>query len=351
MPVNSAQLAAGAMRQLQTYAKTDPIDQFTVAHPYTDWLIKKSVFGSFGNGIYNDKVRITNDSNYQNYDGDDQVDYNRRDTVRLAAYQHYNFHDGFGLNETELANNGIIYVDSNEPQQMTDAEAIQIVNLLKENRTVLKNGAQTAFDLEMHRDGSASAKACPGLDLFVSTTPSSTTLGGIDASTTPNAYWRNNINLNIASTTGLLVAAMETEYRKCMTYGGMAPDAIFCGSKFLDAYVKDVRDSNSFQVSVPSKGGVTIDGGRAGVYFRGIEVVWDPSMDVLQAADDPTIDWDKRCYFLQSKSFGLRKVPGRWMQERRPSRMYDRYIHYWALTADYGLRCNQRNTMSVLSIA
>lgn len=349
MPVSSAQLLAGANYTLQTYSTDDPVDQFTVAHPLSKWLIANKEASVFGNGIYNEKVRVSNDSNYQNYTGDDQVTYNRKDTVRLAAYQHYEAHDGFALNETELANNGILMTDDREAV-MTEAEKIQIVNKLQEGYSTLKEGFQENWDLEIHRDGSQSTLAVPGLDLLVSTTPATTTVGGIDAST--SLYWRNNVNTGISTgTAGALTEAMETEWRKCMTYGGMAPDFIVCGSKFFDAYRKDAGLTVDRQIIVPGRGGTNIDASFSGVYFKGVEVVWDPVFDVLQAALNPTFNWDKRCYFLNSKAIKLRPVKGRWMINRKPSRMYDRYTHYFALTADYGLTAKKRNAMSVMSIA
>ena len=170
MPVTTAQLLAGANYQLESYATNDPVDQFTTARPFSQWLVANKVDSIFGNGIFNEKVRISNDSNYQNYTGDDQVTYNRKDTVRKAPFMHYEAHDGFALNETELADNGIVLTDDRNAV-LTDAEKIQIVNKLKEGYATLKEGFQVNWDKEVHLDGSVSTKACPGLDLLVSTTP------------------------------------------------------------------------------------------------------------------------------------------------------------------------------------
>jgi hypothetical protein len=351
MPLNQAQLLAGANYQLETYATNDPVDQFTTARPLSDWLIRNAVHSVFSNGIFNEKVRISNDSNYQNFTGDDQVSYNRKDTVRKAPFQHYEAHDGFALNETELANNGIVMTDDRNAT-LTAAEKTQIVNILKEGYATLKDGFQQNWDLEVHRDGSANTKAVPGLDLLVSTTPTVGTVGGIDAATA--TYWRNNVNTGISTATaGDLIAKLEILWRQCMTYGGMAPDYIVCGSKFLDAYAVDVRaqPGTNIQTVAPATGGVKLDGSRSGCFFHGVELVWDPTFDVLETADAPAVPWDKRCYFLNSKNIKLRPFKGRWMVQRKPARVYDRYTHYFATTADYGLTVNKRNSMAVASIA
>lgn len=352
MPVTTAQLLAGAAYQLESYSTSDPVDQFTSARPFAQWLISNKVDSIFGNGIFNEKVRVSNDSNYQNYTGDNQVTYNKKNTVRKAPFMHYEAHDGFALNETELADNGVILTDDREAVA-TEAEKIQIVNKLKEGRDTLKEGFQQNWDLEVHRDGTQSALAVPGLNALVSVDGLGV-IGGIDAST--STYWKNNFNTGIAATAGVLTAAMETEWRKCTTYGGMSPDYIVCGSKFLDAYRVDAKQEVNRQIIIAGKGGTTLDGSigtgvSTGLYFKGVELVWDPTFDALQAADAPAIAWDKRCYFLNSKALKLRPFKGRWMLPRKPSRIYDRYTHYFALTADYGITVNKRNCMSVLSIA
>lgn len=350
MPMNQAQLLAGANYQLQTYASNDPIDQISTERPLMKWLVDNAKPVIFSNGIFNEKVRISNDSNYQNYTGDQQVSYNKKDTVRLAPFQHYEAHDGFTLNETELANNGIVMTDDSNAVP-TAAETSQIVNILKENFATLKNGFQENWDREVHLDGTSSSLAVPGLDLLVSTTPAVGVVGGIDASAF--SFWRNNADLAInTGTAGTLTGEMETMWRACMKFGGLVPDFIVCGSKFYDAYRKDANQTQNRQVITNGKGGVNADSSTDNVFFKGKLVVWDPTFDAL---DDLlgviTYPWAKRCYFLNSKTLMLRPFKGRWMITRKPARMYDRYSHFFGTTADYGFTVNKRNANAVLSIA
>jgi hypothetical protein len=207
----------------------------------------------------------------------------------------------------------------------------------------------------MHRDGTQSAIACPGIDLLVSTTPATTTVGGFDCSIAANAFFKNNISLAISTgTAGNLLAKMEILWRQCITYGKLgAPNKILAGSAFIDAYAADVRaqPGSSFQVVSPAKGGFDLDGSRNRLYFKGVEVEWDPVMDALQALDSPSVHWDKRCYFLNSKALTMRPNRGRWLINRNPSRMYDRYVYYKGMTADYGLTTKKRNSLGVAAIA
>ncbi len=351
MPINAQQLLNGANYQLMEYAANDPIDQIDYAKPLSKWLIDKKAPVVFGNGTFNEKVRISNESNYQRYTGDQQVTYNSRDTARVAPFLHYEVHDGFTLNETELADNGIILTDD-PGAVMTGNEKIQIVNKIKENYTVLTQGFQTNWDLDIHQNGSQSTLACPGLDYLVSTTPAVGVVGGLDPSV--YTFWQNNASLAISTATvGTLTQQMEQQWRACTQFGGYEPDAIFCGSKFLDAYRQDAPLQVNRQLQVADgKGGYHVDNGSTGIFFKGKELIWDPSFDALDALLGAiTYPWAKRCYFLNSKFIKLRPHKGRWMINRKPPRIYDRYTYFWGLTADFSLTISKRNAMSVLSIA
>jgi hypothetical protein len=350
MPLNAQQLVAGANYQLMSYAQGDPIDQINHDKPLMKWFVEKKKENIFGNGIFNEKVRISNDSNYQNYTGDQQVTYNRRDTVRLAPYQHYEAFDGFSLNETDLANNGINMTDD-EDAEMTDAEKIQIVDILRENYETLKLGFQQQWDLEIHQNGTQNALAVPGLDAIVSTTPGTGVVGGLDPAVW--SFWQNNAAMGISTATpGTLSTTMEQMWRACTLFGGLRPDAIFCGQKFLDAYRTEVQSTITRMLVVKDSGKQDMAGGVEVLYFKGLPVVWDPQMDQLdEILGTITYPWTKRCYFLQSKSIKLRAVKGRWMVKRKPPRMYDRFTHYFGVTADYSITCNKRNSMAVMSIA
>ena len=72
---------------------------------------------------------------------------------------------------------------------------------------------------------------------------------------------------------------------------------------------------------------------------------------VLDALESPAILWEKRCYFLNTNRLNLRPIKGHWMISRRPPRVYDRYVHYFALTAKAALTTGKRNAHAVLSVA
>ena len=134
MPFNAEQLAYGGRAAIDFFLKNDPVDQVNTERP----LFKKLVANrkTYGGGLQFvvEQLRESNDSNFQGYFGDSQVTYNQKRTLNQAKYEWGSFHDGFGLNEDELAQNGIILTDDRMAVP-SDTEKVQLTNLIKENMT------------------------------------------------------------------------------------------------------------------------------------------------------------------------------------------------------------------------
>jgi len=350
MPFTAAQIASGATSQLDYFAANEPVDQINTARPLLKTLIDQRQASPGGNQFYVEQIMVSNDSNYQNYFGAQQVSYNERDGIRQARWAWYNFHDGFGLDEDRLAANGIVMTDDREATP-TSAEKLQLTNLLQTGYTQLRESIHTGLNDELWRDGLYDINATPGIDALVSTTPAAGTIGGLNAAT--QTFWRNNASVNIATATpGSLTDQMEIMWRACTRFGGEAPTHIVASSAFLDAYRRDATNTVNRQIMVPGRGGTAMDASVTGVFFKGIEVVWDPTLDTLDARfGAPPVRWDRRCYFLNMRHIKLRPLTGHWMVNRKPDRPYDRYVHYFGQTSKYRLTMAKRNSHAVLSIA
>lgn len=358
MPFNPEQLTYGARAAIDWFMKNDPIDEINTAHPLLDMLVEGKQ--EYGGGLQYvvEQLRFSNDSNFQSFFGDSQVTYNRKRTLQQAKFTWGAFHDGFGLNEDELTQNGVIMTDDRNATP-TDAERVQLTDLLKENYETLKLGFNENFDLMAHRDGTQSATDIPGLDALISLTPSSGTVGGLAAS---NAWWQNYADTNVGSTGNEILDAMETAWRACIRYGGSAPNKILAGSDYIDAYRVAVGGPGGAiqrQVIVGGASGnrkaTTLDGSvgegiSTGLYFKGVEILWDPVFETLDALDAPAIHWSARCYFINTKFLKLRPIKGHWMINRKPPRVYDRYVHYFAMTARASITTGKRNAHAVLAL-
>lgn len=348
MPFSSEQLSYAGLAAMDYEIKQNPEDLYNTDRPLLQWLnAKKKNFPGAKQYVV-EKLRTTNDSNFQWFAPDGQVSYNRKRTLNKANFAWGSAHDGFGLTEEELLQNYISVTDNAQNAQPTTDETKQFVNLIKENTETLKLGFNEKFDYALHLDGTQDAEAIPGLDAIVSTTPTTGIVGGINRASA--VYWRNQASTGIAATTGVLTSEMNKIWLACQRIGGSKPDKIIAGTKFITAYRTELLATQ--RVDVTGKiGGLALDAGAQDLYFMGVKVEWDPVMDDLQAALNPTINWDKRCYFLNSKTIKLRPAEGQDMVGRKPPRAYDRYTHYWGVTWRGAMTTVNPGANAVLSVA
>lgn len=348
MPFTAGQLAIGLNYTLNTYARVDPVDQINTERATLSWLLQHKQESLYGNGLFGNPIFIDNGANYQRYFGAQQVTFNQRDPARQAKFAYVNSHVGFLFDEDTLRANNIVVNDESGLEGPTGLEKSQLINLLGQTWRASKEDMLNGLALDTLRDGSQSTLAVVGLDALVSTTPTVGTIGEIAAS---NSYWQNNISLSIAQAN--LIDQMEIMWRACIKYGKKKPTKIICGAAFLDDYraAANVMINRQIHNGGNLNGGVSIDAGTSTIYFKGLELVWDPMFETLDAEVGAiTHPWTKRCYFLNDKSLTFRPFKGSWMVNRRPERLPDRYVHYAAKTVSFGMTINQRNSMAVLSI-
>lgn len=343
MPFTPAQFVRGMDYTIRNYDRVEPVDQINTEHPFLTWLLANRKDSLYGNGLFGNPVYVSNNSNYQRYFGADAVTYNERDPVRQALFPYVNAHDGFWFDEDTLAANNIV-INDDGLEAPTSLEKGQLVNLLGQSWRALREGMQENLALDALQDGSQSVKAVAGLDAIVSTTPTVGTVGDLSASA---SWWQNNIGLGLAQ--AALIETMETIWRACLRYGKVKPTKIICGAAFMDDY----RAACKLGIGREIIGGgpVSMDGGVTTLSFKNVELVWDPDFEALDALLGAiTHPWTKRCYFLNERNITMRPFKGRWMVNRKPERLPDRYVHYAAKTASWGMTTNKRNSMAVLSI-
>lgn len=347
MPFTAEQLSYAGKAAMDHQMRTGPEDLYNTDRPFLKRMnrTKKSFPGAKQYIV--EKLRIANDSNFQWFAPDGQVSYNRKRTLEDANFGWGSAHDGFALTEEELLANFITVTDDRDSAPTTD-EFEQFVNLIDENTETLMLGFDEKFDLELHRDGTQDVEGIIGLDAVVAIDPTAGVLGGIDRSVAANAYWRNQVSLDV--TEANLVQELETMWRQCMRVGGFQPNFILAGSTFIDSY-KVVADTTiNRQIVVTGKGGTDMDIAINAINYKGVPIIWDPVFYDLDVADSPAQQWESRCYFLNTRFLTLRPAEGQDMIVRRPPRAYDRYTHYWGLTWRGGLTTKRPAAMGVLTV-
>lgn len=352
MPFSAQELQDAGKIALDFYTKKNPIDQVAIERPLMKALMGKKKSFPGGKQYIVEQLRYRYQSNFQWFNGASVVSYNKRVTIEQAQFPWRSAHDGFSLDEDRLAQNGIVIDDNSRGGNASQAEQVQLTNLLTESTETLRLGFEEKFSMFLHLDGSSSTDAIAGLDSIVSLTPTSGTVGGIDRATA--TYWRNNVSTGLTAPTTqatavTFLAALETMWRACVKNGGR-PDLIFAGAAFIDAYIAAMNYVGQ-QIQYAGGEARKLDGGVSGVYYKGIEIQWCPEFDDnFGGFVSPATGWTKRCYFINSKHLTLRPMEGQDMVTRKPPRVYDKYVYYWALTWRGALTTNRANAHAVLSL-
>lgn len=352
MPFTAQEIIDAGKIGLDFYLANNPVDQVAVERPLLKALQAKKKAAPGAKQYIVEQLRVRYSSNFQWFNGSSIVTYNKRVTNEQASYAWRSCHDGLALDEDRLVQNGITINDDGKTGQATDAEKVQLTNLMEEQSEALKMGFQEQFSYALHLDGTQSTDAVTGLDALISLTPTTGTVGGIDRSSSSNAYWRNNVSTGLTTTTstGTILNSMEVQWRQCRRAGaGGAPDLILAGSSFIDGYRQFILNTYGRMDFGPANR-KRVEGGTETLTFQGVEMTWSPEFAELDARYAPSTLWEKRCYFLNTNTIRLRPIQGQDMVNRKPPRAYDRYEYYWAITWRGAMTLNQGNANSALAL-
>ena len=348
MPISNTDLQELAKVSLDEYLRNMPVDQIATERPLLKKLMsgRKTFLGAKQNVVEN--IRKSYGSNFNWAYGEEAVSFNKRNTTEQAAFPWRRAVDGLYLDYDRLFGAGIKVREGGKGEfKLEQNEKVQLLNLLDEQMESLKEGFMQKLDLELHRDGTHDTDAVAGLDALVSTNPASGVIGGLDSASA--TYWRNYAKTGIATgTAGTLAQEMEQAWRKAIKNGG-SPDFILAGGKFIDAYRKEIVVTNMAEASRVK----TLDAGvgsgvNTGLYFKGVEIIWDPQFEELDALLTPTVQWEKRCYFINSKHMKYRDDD---MDIVTPVRPHDTLAMYAMVNLRLALSTSRRNAQAVLAIA
>lgn len=348
MPISNADLQELAKVSLDEYLRNMPVDQIATERPLLKKLMagRKTFLGAKQNVVEN--IRKDYGSNFSWAYGEEAVVFNKRNTTEQAAFPWRRAVDGLYLDYDRLFGNGIKVREGDRGAfKLEQNEKVQLLNLLDEQMESLKEGFMKKLDLELHRNGTQDTDAVAGLDALVATAPATGVIGGLDGATA--TYWRNNAQTGISTASvGTLATAMEQNWRKCIKNGG-SPDFILAGGDFIDAYRKEITVTNNANAGSVKTLDVGVGSGvSTGLYFKGVEIIWDPQFEELQTLETATVNWNKRCYFLNTKHVKYRDDD---MDIVTPVRPHDTLAMYAMVNLRMAMSVNRRNAQAVLAIA
>lgn len=282
----------------------------------------------------------------QGFSGDETVGFYNPANGKRWSFPWKELHLGIQVTMTELKKSGISVVDTDgaKTSKHSDTEQAVLVDMLDDKLDDMRESWERGMNNMLWRDGTQDADLVPGIQSFITTTPTVGTTGGIDR--VVNTWWRNRTNLAIASNSSTwanqpLARALQQDMRQLRKLG-KGPDCAPAGSDFLDALEMELRKSGTFTQDGWAKSG-KIDMSVADISFKGLEFEYDPTLDDEGLA--------KYCFLLDTNAIRLRVMEGEDKKQHNPSRPADKYVIYRAMTWTGGLTVDQLNTSEVMSIA
>lgn len=313
---------------------------------------------SFPGGKENISVPITAtdlgaDANFfKGFSGTDTVTFQNPTGLVRALYKYYEIHAGLTISFSELKADGININDSAFGEKTTkvpESQLTALTNLLDFKLNSMSEGWSRKMNEMLWRNGTQdSSKQSPGITHFISRTPTTGTVGGINRATAGNEYWRNRALLGISPGSDVLTTALRKEVRQLTRFGGK-PNLILCGSDFLNALEAEVAAKSTYSntgvagtrnIASPS---VTING--IGTFM------YDPTLDDLQAIEAGAIDYKKACYFIDTEALGLYVMSGEDNKIHAPARPETNYSLFRSMTWTGGMASKRMNSCGVYSIA
>ena len=300
MPISAPDLATVASVSIADYLRNKPIDQIGYNHPLLQTLMAKRK--KLNPGV-NQKVQVRKGygTNFQWSKGEAPRTFTKRDTVEQATFEWYTAVDGLYLPWDLLFSAGV-QVDpdpaSKGKLQLSSNEKVVLTNIISEHMEAAELGFKEKLDIELHRDGTSGSDAIVGLDALISRTPNTGTVGGLDAST--KTYWRNYFAGAVATVN--LLQTMELMWQACIRNGG-APNFIKVGTTALNVLRTLITLAQNVDASSVKKVDMgTGTGVNTGLYFKGVEIQWDPTHSVLDALEAPAAAslWEKRIYMINT---------------------------------------------------
>lgn len=283
--------------------------------------------------------------------------YNPTNGLR-ANYVWREHHLGMTLSETELKRHGILVDDKfdKKTRRRGDRGLHILANVLDEALADFNEQYAATMNSLIWGDGTGDTSALHGLRAFILDIPTLGTVGGL--SNVTYAKWRNRAYTaafaadasfdaahggdkitSSAANGGALLQVLQKEWRQLRRYGGR-PDCFAAGSDFIDAMEVEIRANGNYS---DTGFGKNQDAAMGEMYFKGVPVYYDPTLDDLGRS--------KFAYIWDSRDINLTTLEGDWRRQRTPARPYDQFVFHQSLLCTGQMTARRRNSSLVIEIA
>lgn len=340
---------------LDFYIKGPAKDQIKQDRPLLGMLDSTSKSFPGGKGDISLPVRASYQTTVQGYELDDTVTYVNPTPTKRVKYPWREIHGGITMTLSELKADGISVVDSEDGKDTSEhggVDATRLTGVLSEKLYDMTEGYAVNLNKMLWGDGTTDPKGLLGVRAFITDDPTTGTVGGINRATAGNEWWRNRSNIatpwvSAPDAGGVVLSALGKELRQLRRYGGK-PTKMLAGSDFIQAMETELRSNGNYTLDGFMNKTAT-DGGMADLYYQGIPITYDPSLDDLTGVTGPA--GSKRMYVFDPRHIYLYKMEQEWMKTHNPARPYDKYVLYRALTCTGQVVAQQMNSAGVYAIA
>ena len=274
-----------------------------------------------------------------------------------ANYIWREHHIGMTLSETELKRHGILVGDEFEGKiKRGGSRGMEILSeVLEEAMLDFNEQYADTMNTLIWGDGTADTSALAGIRSMILDIPTVGIVGGL--SNVSHAKWRNRSRTaaffadgsfdaahggdkvtSAATNGGVLLQVLQNEILQLRRYGGR-PNCWPAGSDFIDAMETEIRANGNYSDTGFTK---KMDGSMGEMWFKGIPVYYDPTLDDLGRSKFSYL-WDTRHIYLY-------KLKGDWRRQRTPARPYDQFVFHQSLLCTGQMTAKQRNSAAVYEI-
>lgn len=342
MPFTATQIASMANAALDYFIKGQPLAQTIQDRPLLSKMRSAQKTFSGGNGSIRRNIKAEYSSSLTGFEGDDVLSFGNPANIRQIYFPWKELHAGIETTLTELKRDGISVVDSMtgaRTSDHSDAEMHRISSVWADKLDDLKEGVERSMNSIFWRDGTQDAKAPPGIQAFISTTPTTGIIAGVDRA--QSTWWRNRASLAItpSNTSQTLTKTLRREARQLRRYGGK-PNLCLCGSDFLQALEDEAAEKGSYTLTGFNK---DMNVSVGSIVVNGIGTFeYDPTLDDL--------GYSKYAYVIDTTKLYPMVMEGEDLKKHVPARPHDQLVIYQGLTWTGAMVCTQMNAHGVYSI-
>jgi hypothetical protein len=293
----------------------------------------------------------------QGFSGAEQVHFYSPGGAKRANYVWREHHIGWKMTETELKTQGILVSDEFGKQRRgpNDRGLVILTNIFEAAMADFGDRYAVTMNALLWGDGTTDAAALHGIRAFIQDIPTVGAVGGLSGGVnekwrnrsrtaaffgagTFDADWGGNKVTSAPTNGGVLLQILQKDLRQLRRYGGN-PNRFHAGSDFIDAMEVEMRANGQYSQTGFTK---KQDGSMGEMMFKGMEVVYDPTLDDLGRAKFAYI-WDDRRLYLQN-------LEGDWKRTRNPARPYDQFVFHESMICTGQVVCDQRDCSEVIEI-